>query len=203
VPALTAGLLAAPPLVLPGAAVAALALGAHAAAVAGMVRRRRRPRLDWGLALALTGTACLLPAGSLGLGLAAGWLQGPRPALAYAVLALGGWVSLTIAGMLLKIVPFLTWHRSYARLAGRRPVPVLAELSWPAAEAVAYVGLSLGVATLAAAVAAGSVVGIRAATMLIALGALALGLALARVLSHLAVHPAEAPAVVPAAAADR
>ena len=30
-------------------------------------------------------------------------------AVAYAVIVLGGWVSLTIAGMMLKIVPFLVW----------------------------------------------------------------------------------------------
>ena len=70
---------------------------------------------------------------------ASGWpplgiLSGPRAALAYAVLALGGWISLTIAGMMLKIVPFLVWYRVYGAQAGRAPVPTLAQLSSPRAE---------------------------------------------------------------------
>src|SRR5262249_10647045 len=125
VPALIAGLLAAPALVGPGALLVA-ALVAHAAGIAAMVWRRKRPALDWGLRFALTGTAFLVPAGGLGLALAVSVASGPRAALAYAVLALGGWVTLSIVGMLLKIVPFLTWQRTYAPRAGRAPVPTLA-----------------------------------------------------------------------------
>ena len=71
----------------------------------------------------------------LGVALATDRLSGPRVALAYAVVVLGGWVSLTIVGMMLKIVPFLVWYRAYGPRAGREPVPTLAQLSWPRAEA--------------------------------------------------------------------
>ena len=77
-------------------------------------------------------------------------------ALAYAVLVLGGWVSLTIAGMMLKIVPFLVWYRAYSPRVGREPVPTLAQLSWPRVEGVAYVLLTGGVIGLAGAVARAS-----------------------------------------------
>ena len=63
----------------------------------------------------------LLPAVVLGGSLALGVLAGPRAALAYAVVAFGGWISLTIVGMMLKIVPFLVWYRTYAPRAGREP----------------------------------------------------------------------------------
>ena len=36
----------------------------------------------------------------------------------YGVLALGPWASLTIVGMLLKIVAFLVWYRVYGPRAG-------------------------------------------------------------------------------------
>ena len=71
--------------------------------------------LDWGLRFVLTGTACLAPLGALGLAFALGVGSGPRVALAYAVLALGGWVSLTIVGMMLEIVPFLVCTASTRR----------------------------------------------------------------------------------------
>ena len=114
-----------PALVAAGAVAVAVALGVHVRWVVGFARRRKRPTLDWGLRFVLTGTACLVPLGALGLALALGVGSGPRVALAYAVLALGGWVSLTIVGMMLKIVPFLVWYRVYAPRAGREPVPTL------------------------------------------------------------------------------
>lgn len=203
VPVLVAGLLAAPGLVLPGALAVAAALGAHATGVAAMARRRKRPALDWGLRFVLTGTAFLLPAALLGLGLATDRLSGPRPALAYAVLALGGWISLTIAGMMLKIVPFLVWNHVYAPHAGRAPVPTLAQLSWPVTEGLAYAGLTGGIAALAAAVTAGAPAGIRAAGVLLALGAFAFAATLARVLSHLTAGAARRPAATSASVSSR
>jgi hypothetical protein len=200
VPIVVAGLGAWPALVLPGALAVGAAMIGHGLAVAAMLKTRKRPALDWGLRAALTGTALLLPVVLVGLALASGLLSGPRATLAYAVLALGSAVSLTVAGMLLKIVPFLVWQRVYAPRVGRARVPTLAELSWPRAEAVAYVGLATGPLALAAAVAAGHVAWIRAAGVLLALGAVAFGAALARVLTHLAAgatrHETRAPASV-------
>jgi hypothetical protein len=150
-----------------------------------MVWGRKRPGLDWGLRFVLTATAFLAPAAVLGVAMATDLLAGPRVALAYAVVMLGGWISLTIVGMMLKIVPFLVWYHAFSPRAGREPVPTLAELSWPRAEGLAYVLLTGGVVLLAAMVLAGEAAGIRAAGALLALGALAFAAALARVLEYL------------------
>ena len=202
VPAVVAGLLVGQAaLLLPGAAAVALALGVHAAWVVRAVRSRKRPALDWGLRFALTGTAALAPAAALGTALALGSGRGlPRLATAYAVLALGGWVSLTIAGMLLKIVPFLVWYRVYAPRAGREPVPTLAGLAWPAAERLAYGFLTAGILGLALAIAAGAPPAITAASGAVAAGALALAAALGRTLLHLLPRGSRGPvtAAVPA-----
>jgi hypothetical protein len=100
-------------------------------------------------------------------------------------LGLGGWVSLTVAGMMLKIVPFLVWYRVYAPQAGRQPVPTLAQLSWPTAEGLAYGGLAGGVLALAGAVAAAAPMAIELAGLVVAGGALAFTAALGRILLHL------------------
>lgn len=186
VPGLVAGLLLeASALTVVGASLVAVAVAGHLAWVAEMAWRGKRPSLDWGLRFVLTGAAFLSPATLLGLGFATGLWSGPRLALAYGVLALGGWVSLTIAGMMLKIVPFLVWYRAYGPRAGRRPVPTLAQLGWPAGEGTAYALLTTGLATLAIAIGIGDAAVITIAATLVAAGGLAFGLALVRVLGHL------------------
>lgn len=185
-PAVVMGLaLGFPVAVMAGAFAVASAAGGHLAWIAGMAWSRRRPRLDWGLGFALTGAAFVVPGALLGLGLALDLITGPRLALAYAVLVLGGWISLTIAGMMLKILPFLVWFRVYGSRVGKVPVPTMPELSWPRAEGAAYALLTAGFIGLAGAVAAGSAGSIRAAGIILSLGALAFGAALARVLCHL------------------
>jgi hypothetical protein len=186
VPAVVLGLLTAVPgLLVLGALAVTVAASAHAAWVLETTRGRKRPGLDWGLRFALTATAFLVPAAVLGVALAADRLSGPRVALAYAVVTLGGWVSLTIVGMMLKIVPFLVWYRAYSPRAGREPVPTLAQLSWPRAEGLAYALLTGGVVLLAATMLVGDAAWIRVAGTVLALGALAFSAALARVLEHL------------------
>jgi len=185
VPAVVLGLLGVPGLLVAGALAVAAAAGAHAAWMCEMAWGRKRPGLDWGLRFVLTATAFLAPAAVLGVAMAADRLAGPRVGLAYAVVTLGGWISLTIVGMMLKIVPFLVWYRAYSPRAGREPVPTLAQLSWPRAEGLAYLLLTGGVVLLAATVLVGEAAWIRAAGAVLALGALAFAAALARVLGHL------------------
>jgi hypothetical protein len=186
-PAVVLGLLLHLPAVVIGGALAAIgAAGGHLAWVIGMARHRRRPRLDWGLRLVLTGAIFVAPSALFGLALAADLISGPRLALAYVVLVLGGWISLTIAGMMLKIVPFLVWYRVYSSRVGKEPVPMLPELSWTRAEGTAHVLLTAGIVGLATAVAVGSPEAIRAAGVVLALGALAFGAALGAALTHLA-----------------
>ena len=190
VPAVVLGLALDSPLTVAGALAVTAAVGGHLAWVLEMLRTRKRPALDWGLRFAVAGTAFLVPAGLLGLALALELTGGPRAALAYGVLALGGWASLTIVGMMLKIVPFLVWYRVYAPQAGRAPVPSLAELSWPRGEALAFALLVPGLAGLAVAGAAGEVVWIRAAGVLVLAGAVLFAAVLARILTHLRARPA-------------
>jgi Cytochrome C and Quinol oxidase polypeptide I len=186
VPVVVAGLLGVPGLVAPGAVAVAGAAAAHLTWVSRIVRDRKRPALDWGLRFVLTGSAFLIAAASLGLGLALDLLSGPRAALAYAIVALGGWVSLTIVGMMLKIIPFLVWYRVYSPQVGRGPVPTLTRLGWPAAEALAYALLTAGVAALAAALTVGGARLIEAAGAVLAAGALCFTAGVARVLHHMA-----------------
>jgi hypothetical protein len=73
----------------------------------------------------------------------------------------------------------------YAPRAGRAPVPTLAQLGWPGAEAAAWALLTVGTLALAVAVAIASVPAIRGAGALLVLGAGAFAAALVRVLGHL------------------
>jgi hypothetical protein len=185
VPAVVLGILASRWLLVAGSLAAAAAVLAHALWVLDMVRTARRPRLDWGLRLVLGGAIFLVPGTLLGLALALDLAAGPRAALAYAVLTLGGWASLTIAGMMLKIVPFLVWYRAYSPRVGRAPVPTLAQLSSPVVEGLACWLLVLGMAILAVAVSLGHASAIRAGGVIVAAGAAAFAATLGRVVAHL------------------
>jgi hypothetical protein len=190
VPALVAGLLGVPGLTPLGTLAVAAAALVHGAWVVGMVRARKRPDLDWGLRFTITATAFLAPAIVLGGAIAAGALAGPHVALAYAVVVLGGWISLTIVGMMLRIVPFLVWFRVYGPRVGREPVPTLAGLSSSRREGASYVLLTSGIGLLAAALLAGDATWIRMAGTLLSLGALAFAVALLRIFRHLVgAHP--------------
>jgi len=186
VPTVVTGLWAWPALVLPGALSVAVAVAGHLTWVAHMAHDRKRPQLDWGLRFVLTGSAFLIVATAVGAGLALDFLSGPRVAMAYAVLALGGWASLTIVGMMLKIVPFLVWYRVYGPLAGRAPVPTLGQLGWPTAEALAYGLVTGGMAGLAAALITGSTPLIFSAGAVLTAGSLCFCATLARILHHMA-----------------
>jgi hypothetical protein len=185
VPAVVLGLVGGPALLVLGALAVAAAAGGHAAGVLQMARGRKRPDLDWGLRFTLTATAFVLPAAILGVGLAADAFSGPRVALAYAVVALGGWISLTIVGMMLKIAPFLIWYRVYSPRAGREPVPTLAQLGWPRAEGLCYALLTGGVTLLAVSILVGDAAWIRVAGLVLSLGALVFAAVLGRALGHL------------------
>jgi len=193
VPALVVGLIAAPALTVPAALAVSAAVVAHGVSVLTMTRASRRPALDWGLRLALTGTAVLVPLTAMGLGFAFGLLAGPRAALAYGALALGGWSSLTIAGVMLKIVPVLVWHHVYGPRVGRAPVPSMAQLTAPRLEALAHALLTVGTLLLVVTLAVGEVAWIRGAGVVLALGGLAFAAALAHALRHLAVVTSSTP----------
>jgi hypothetical protein len=182
VPLVVVGVLGHPALLAIGGVGIVIATTVHLCGVAGMACALRRSQLDWALGLLLTGAALLVPASLLGLAFALGLVEGPRFGLGYAALALGGWASLTIAGMMLKIVPFLVWYRVYAGRAGREAVPTIAQLSWPAGGAWTYPLLVVGVLALSGALYVGDAASIRAAGLVLAAGALVFAATLARVL---------------------
>jgi hypothetical protein len=184
-PVLVTGLLAVPGLIAPGAVLLAAAAAGHVAWVISMARGRKRPALDWGLRFVLTAAGFLLLGTLLGLALAFDLLSGPRVAMAYAVLVLGGWASLSVVGMMLKIVPFLVWYRVYGPQVGRAQVPTLAALGWPAAEAAAWALLTAGMLALALATALGRVDFIAVSGAVLATGALAFAASLGHTLLHL------------------
>lgn len=117
-------------------------------------RSRHRPTLDPGMRLAGAALGVL----AVGLVLAAPVLTGGAPArlaTAYVtVLVLG--ISLFVAAHYYKIVPFLVWYHRFGPLAGKRPVPKVADLFSARAATAAGALLLVGTLGLAASVAAGS-----------------------------------------------
>lgn len=111
---------------IPGAVIAA---GVVAFLIQGALyfRHRKKPKLDPGMRLAGTALgflalALLLAPAAIGEGVAA-----PRLVTGYtATLVLG--ISLFVAAHYYKILPFLVWYHRFGPLAGKRPVPRVAEL---------------------------------------------------------------------------
>ncbi|MEZ4585403.1 MAG: hypothetical protein R2909_03260 [Gemmatimonadales bacterium] len=148
-------------------------LGCFLAQAARYYRKRVRPSLDPGMRLAAIALGIL--AGGLVLAgpVATGW-AGPRLATAYVLLLVGG-ISLFVAALYYKIVPFLVWFHRFGRLAGRRPVPKVAELFNARVAALAGGLLPLGLAGLAAGIVVGNVPVVRAAATAFAAGVLVEG----------------------------
>jgi hypothetical protein len=136
-----------------------LLIGAGALAFAWQARLYFRHRvkraLDPGLRLAGVAVGFL----ALGVALApfALWRGLAAPALMVGYLAtliLGGF-SLFVVAHYYKIVPFLVWYHRFGPLAGKRPVPRVAELYSARPARVATVLLALGTLGLIAAILAG------------------------------------------------
>lgn len=120
-----------------------------------LATRKRKP-LDWGLKTFLLAITLLAPLTLVGLALASPLLP-PGEVSAqlenvYGILAIPGVITLSILGMMQKILPFLVWYHTYAPLAGRARVPALSELGserLPAAGCILYLA-GLGVLAVAA-----------------------------------------------------
>jgi hypothetical protein len=114
------------------ALVVCAALGIYGWEMAAIVRARKRAALDWGVKSFLTSLGMLAPLAVLGTVLA--WPRLPLNVFTgqlenlYGFLALLGFVSFAILGMLHKILPFLVWFHSYSPHVGRSRVPNLSEL---------------------------------------------------------------------------
>lgn len=196
-PALAAGHFAGT--VLAGVLLAA-GIGATVVALASTFRSRRRRVLEPGLKAFALGAALLAVAAAGGVALAVapeGAAEGG--VAAYAAVVIPGALSLTVLGMLCKIVPFLVWMRVYGPRAGRQQVPLATMLgskrlehAWLAMHGAALLLLIAGLLAGRAVLTAGG-----CAALLVAVG-LFLGNML-RVLAHL-VRPLAPVPVEPRAA---
>jgi len=105
-------------------------------------RHRHRPALDPGMRLAAAGLV-LLGLGLVLAGPAVLMAVPPRVWTAY-VLAVVLGISLFVAALYYKIVPFLVWYHRYGPLAGKQPVPRVGELYSARAATAAGTLLFLG-----------------------------------------------------------
>jgi hypothetical protein len=155
-----------------GVAGSAIAVGAAAFLVQGVLyfRHRVRRRLDPGMrlagaALGVLGLALLLAPPALGAELGS-----PRLLTVYvAAMVLG--LSLFVAAHYYKILPFLVWYHRFGPLAGKRPVPRVAELYDERTALAAAALLVCGAVGLVAATIAGAGALARVAAMVYAAGA--------------------------------
>lgn len=104
---------------------------------------RKKRLLDPGVRAFLRGAAGLPAAATLGLLLvwpATPWGSGPGgfSAMVYALVLFGFGLLPAIAGMMCKIVPFLTWMRAYGPKIGRGPTPSAAAMTQPRVETWAF-----------------------------------------------------------------
>lgn len=131
-------------------------------------RRRHRPSLDPGMRLAAAALALL----AVGLALAGPVVvaeAAPRTATAYVAAVVLG-ISLFVAAHYYKIVPFLVWYHRFGPLAGKQPVPQVAELYSARLAGAAGSLMFLGAAGMTAAVLLGEGGAARAAALVLAVG---------------------------------
>jgi hypothetical protein len=191
------------------ALLVAAGIGLFVHQVVRIARGRRKPALDWGVRTALTALAYLVGLVPVGLAFAAGLVPegefASRLAFAYGFLGLVGWASLTIIGMMHKIIPFLVWFHRYSNLVGTEPVPALAQLYSEAWQRRGYWLLNLGALGTAAGLLAASPGIIRGGLAVLAAGAWTFGLNMLAIYRHLRRRPAPAavPASIPGAAPKR
>lgn len=101
-------------------------------ALRATLRTRRRKKVEPGITAFVIGAAGLGAAALTGAGLAfapAGHPWVLRGVAVYGLLLIPGALSLTVLGMLCKIVPFLVWMRAYGPKVGKQPVPVATALA--------------------------------------------------------------------------
>lgn len=155
--------------------IPALLIGAGALAFVWQARLYFRHRvkrvLDPGMRLAGIAVAFL----ALGVGLApialARGLAAPRLMVGYVTTLVVGGFTLFVVAHYYKIVPFLVWYHRFGPLAGKRPVPRVAELYDARLALVAVALLALGALGLSGAILAGLTGVARGAAVLFAAGA--------------------------------
>ncbi len=138
-----------------------------------ILKRRNRKDLDLGLRHVVLAFVILGIVALLGLALGLGGIpeaEKVRWSIAYGFLAVFGYVSILVMGMLYKVLPFLVWHHRYSDRVGREPVPLLKEMY---SERIGR--LQFGLVALGTAGAMGGILLDQLSLTRAALGALALG----------------------------
>jgi hypothetical protein len=106
-------------------------------------RRRKRRDLDPGLRLAAAALCLLTVATAMGGVLAVTGFTQPTTVVTYVGAVVLG-VTLFVAAIYYKIVPFLVWYHRFAPQAGRGPVPTVAELYSARLAAIAATAMVVG-----------------------------------------------------------
>ncbi len=180
---------------------AGIALFVHQ--VLRIARARKKPVLDWGVRTALTALGYLVALVPVGLAFTAGLIPegefASRLAFAYGFLGLVGWVTLTIIGMMHKIVPFLVWFHRYSDLVGKEPVPPLHQLYSEAWQRRDFWLLQAGILGTTAGLLAASPWVIRGGLAVLAAAAWIFGLNMVSIYRHLRRRPAATSSAAPAA----
>jgi hypothetical protein len=186
-----------------GAVAIAAGLAGTGIALQRALATRKKRALDPGIQAFLSGGAGVAVAALAGVALVfpgSPWGSAPGGfgAMVYAVLAVAGGLLPCIAGMMGKIVPFLTWMRAYGPRVGRVPTPSASGLTRPrllrwafALQGGAVLPLLLGTWGL-------SEPWLRAGTSLLALGVALFVADMLGVLRHLWIAPTAAPSPSPA-----
>lgn len=122
-----------------GALAIVAGLGFTAVGLNRALASRKKRVLDPGVQTYLRGCAGVVVAAGAAIGLVApgspwGSASGGFNAMVYAVLGIVGGLLPCIAGMMCKIVPFLTWMRAYGPRVGRGLTPPASGLTRPALE---------------------------------------------------------------------
>jgi hypothetical protein len=94
-------------------------------------------------------------------------------------------VTFAILGMLYKIVPFLVWYASYSKQIGHAKVPAVADMYWPAWQALGFWTYLGGFGALTVATALESEAGVRWSAVLLLASLATFAVNLGRILSHL------------------
>lgn len=157
-----------------GALLMAAGVALYLAQAWSYFRHRVRRVLDPGLALAVAAHGFLALALGAGLMLVAAQAPDLRLMAAYGVLGILGWLSLLVAGISQKILPFLTWVYRFSGQVGAPRMPKVADLTVPSWGWASGVLLTVGTLLLAMAIAAGWVGTAQVGAGLFAAGAVVL-----------------------------
>lgn len=165
---------------------------------------RKKRALDPGTRAFLRGCGVVLLAAFAGVVLVwpgAPWGSAPGGfnAMVYAIVAIAGGLLPCIAGMMCKIVPFLTWMRAYGPRVGRGPTPSAGALTQPRVETWGLALQHLAVVPLVVGAWTMDEFWLRGGAWLLAAGVALFTADMAGVLKHLWIAGAAAPATVGAA----